>query len=121
MSLKLEMMTGSEGPRDVLFAFPSATYVVYYDLPERFSFPWCASAPFPPSYVPARMAVFFNCVPFGTDIAVLLGCLFMYKNLIVAKIMAASHKFTISDGYKGRSASWLTRRDFRLHIWRLRS
>ena len=104
MSLKLEMMRGSEGPRDILFAFPSATYVIYYDLPKRSPLPWFASASFPPSYVPARIAVFFNCVPFSTDIAVLLGCLFRYKNLIVAKIMAASHKFTISDGYKGRSA-----------------
>ena len=103
MSLGI-LMTPPEGPRDIWFAFPSATYVLYYDPPERFPFPWFVSASFPSSYVPARMAVFFNCVPFGTDIAVLLGCLFRYKNLIVAKIMAASHKYTISDGYKGRSA-----------------
>ena len=44
------------------------------------------------------MAVFFNCVPFGTDITILLGCLFRYKDLIVAKIMAASHEVTISGG-----------------------
>lgn len=92
-----------------------------YDLHEIFFFCWFVLDAYFPSTVPARLVGFLNCVPFRTDIADLLGCLFIFENLIVAKMSATDHKATVSDGHNGFSTLMLTRHGSPRHIWRLRS
>ena len=44
------------------------------------------------------MVALLYCVPFGTDIANLLECLFGYIDLIATKMLTPGHNVTISDG-----------------------
>ena len=87
-----------------LFCLSLCYFCNIYDLHGNFFFCWLASAAYLPSTVPARLAEFFNCVPFRTDIADFLGCLYSYENLIVAKMSATGHNVTVSDGHNGSSA-----------------